>query len=65
MLYTGIVIDRDDIADDDILQGDLEKQRDGAVFLTIHDVGCTVLNWHNFVMHPAMEDIRKRQARNI
>jgi len=42
------------------IQGDLEKQRDGAVFLTIHDVGCTVLNWHNFVMHPAMEDIRKR-----
>jgi len=42
------------------IQGDLEKQRDGAVFLTVHDVGCTVLNWHNFVMHPAMEDIRKR-----
>jgi len=42
------------------LQGDLEKQRDGVVFLTVHDVGCTYLSWYNFVMDPSMEDIRKR-----
>jgi len=42
------------------VQGDLEKQREGVVFLTVHDLGCTYLNWYNFVMDQAMEDIRKR-----
>merc|ERR1712106_857824 len=42
------------------VQGDLERQRDGVVFLTVHDLGCTFLNLFNFVMQPVMEDIRKR-----
>lgn len=42
------------------VQGDLERQRDGVVFLTVHDVGCTYLRWQNFVMEPHMEDIRRR-----
>merc|ERR1711892_505812 len=42
------------------VQGDLERQRDGVVFLTVHDLGCTFLNWFNFVMQPGMADIRKR-----
>jgi len=42
------------------LQGDLEKQREGVVFLTVHDIGCTFINWYNFVMEPAMNDIRSR-----
>eukprot|EP00092_Neocalanus_flemingeri_P012881 GFUD01013877.1.p1 GENE.GFUD01013877.1~~GFUD01013877.1.p1 ORF type:complete len:575 (-),score=168.18 GFUD01013877.1:461-2185(-) len=42
------------------LQGDLEKQREDVVFLTVHDVGCTYLRWYDFVMNEAMDDIRKR-----
>ena len=42
------------------VQGDLEKQREGVVFLTVHDLGCTYLNWYNFVMDQAMKDIRNR-----
>ena len=42
------------------LQGDLEKQREGVVFLTVHDIGCTFINWYNFVMEPAMNEIRNR-----
>merc|ERR1712128_230048 len=47
------------------VQGDLERQRDGVVFLTVHDLGCTFLNWFNFVMQPGMADIRKRQEIQI
>jgi len=42
------------------IQGDLETKRDGVVFLTIHDLGCTFLNWYNFVMQPSMDNVRKR-----
>jgi len=42
------------------LQGNLEKQREGVVFLTVHDIGCTFINWYNFVMEPVMNDIRSR-----
>jgi len=42
------------------LQGDLERQRDGAVFLTVHDVGATYLSWVDWVRHPSMEEIKKR-----
>ena len=44
----------------DLLQGDLERQRDGAVFLTVHDVGATYLSWVDWVRHPSMEEIKKR-----
>ena len=44
------------------LQGDLEKQRDGAVFLTIHSLGRSYTSWLHFAQHPCMEDIRKRSA---
>jgi len=42
------------------LQGDLEKQRDGVVFLTVHDVGSTYMSWKYFVTDSSMEDVRKR-----
>ena len=44
------------------LQGDLEKQRDGAVFLTLHSLGTSYTSWLHFAQHPCMEDIRKRSA---
>eukprot|EP00092_Neocalanus_flemingeri_P002791 GFUD01002988.1.p1 GENE.GFUD01002988.1~~GFUD01002988.1.p1 ORF type:complete len:301 (-),score=93.37 GFUD01002988.1:107-1009(-) len=42
------------------LQGDLEKQRDGAVFLTVHDVGSSYTSWVHWVMDISMEEVRKR-----
>jgi len=42
------------------LQGDLEKLRDGVVFLTVHDIGNSYMTWVNFIMQPSMEEIRKR-----
>ena len=44
------------------LQGDLEKQRDGVVFLTVHSLGSSYTSWLNFALDPCMEDIRKRSA---
>jgi len=42
------------------LQGDLEKQREGVVFLTVHDVGSTYMSWKYFVTDVSMDDVRKR-----
>jgi len=42
------------------LQGDLEKHREGVVFLTIHDVGSSYLSMVDFVNHEEMEEIRRR-----
>jgi len=42
------------------LQGDLEKHRDGVVFLTVHDVGSTYMSWKFFVTDPSMDDVRQR-----
>jgi len=42
------------------LQGDLERQRDGAVFLTVHDVGSSYFTWVDWVRHSSMEEVRKR-----
>lgn len=42
------------------VQGDLDKQREGVVFLTIHDVGQSYLSWLNFVNTPDMEEVRRR-----
>jgi len=42
------------------LQGDLEKQREGVVFMTLHDVGHSYLSLVDFVNHPEMEEIRRR-----
>jgi len=42
------------------LQGDLEKQRDSAAFLTVHDVGSSYTNWVDWVMDASMEEVRKR-----
>ena len=44
------------------LKGDLEKQRDGAVFLTVHDVGSSYNCWVDWVMDTSMEEIRKRYS---
>jgi len=42
------------------MQGDLEKSRDGVVFLTVHDVGRTFMSFVNFALHDSMEGVRKR-----
>jgi len=42
------------------LQGDLDKHRDGVVFLTVHDVGSTYMSWKYFVTDNSMEDVKKR-----
>ena len=42
------------------MQGDLDKQREGVVFLTIHDVGQSYLSWVNFVNTQDMEEVRRR-----
>ena len=42
------------------VQGDLETQREGAVFLTVHDVGSSYLSFVNWAMHTSMQAIRKR-----
>lgn len=42
------------------VQGDLDKQREGVVFLTIHEVGQSYLSWVNFVNTPDMEEVRRR-----
>ena len=42
------------------LQGELEKHKEGVVFLTVHDVGASYLTWKQFVQDISMDDIRKR-----
>jgi len=42
------------------VQGDLEKLRDGVVFLTVHGVGSSYNTWQEFAGDESMEDIRKR-----
>lgn len=42
------------------LQGDLEKHRDGVVFLTLHDVGSSYLSMVDFINNEDMEEIRRR-----
>jgi len=42
------------------VQGDLEKMRDGVVFLTVHGVGSCVDSWIEFTGGDDMSDIRKR-----
>ena len=42
------------------VQGDLEKNKEGVVFLTVHDVGSSYMSWKQFVMDSSMDDVRKR-----
>lgn len=44
------------------LQGDEKKLKDGAVFITVHDVGATYQNWVNFLKDESMVDIRSRSV---
>lgn len=39
------------------VQGDLDKLREGYVFLTLHDVGANHQSWVNFSKHPSMSEI--------
>jgi len=41
-------------------QGDLDKLRDGVVFLTVHDVGASFETWVRFANEEAMEEIKRR-----
>jgi len=42
------------------IQGELEKNRDGVVFLTVHDVGHSYINMVDFANRPDMEEVRRR-----
>jgi len=42
------------------VQGDLDKLRDGYVFLTLHDIGANHQSWLNFSKHPTMSEITGR-----
>jgi len=42
------------------VQGDLDKLREGYVFLTLHDVGANHQSWVNFSKHPSMAEITGR-----
>lgn len=42
------------------VQGDLDKLREGYVFLTLHDVGANHQSWVNFSKHPSMSEITGR-----
>jgi len=42
------------------IQGDLDKLKDGVVFLTVHDVGSSFMSWVNFTLCEDMEQIRNR-----
>ena len=43
------------------VEGDLEKLRDSEnIFLTVHDIGSSYLNWKKFSAHPDMADVRAR-----
>jgi len=42
------------------VQGDLEKGRDGPVFMTIHNVGSSFQSMVEFVNHPDMQEVKQR-----
>ena len=43
------------------VEGDLEKLRDSEnIFLTVHDIGSSYLNWKKFSANPDMADVRTR-----
>jgi len=42
------------------VQGELEKHKEGVVFLTVHDVGSSFISWKQLVQDTSMDDIRKR-----
>eukprot|EP00091_Calanus_sinicus_P018740 TRINITY_DN4388_c0_g1_i3.p1 TRINITY_DN4388_c0_g1~~TRINITY_DN4388_c0_g1_i3.p1 ORF type:complete len:311 (-),score=97.47 TRINITY_DN4388_c0_g1_i3:236-1168(-) len=42
------------------VQGDLEKLKDGVVFLTVHGAGSSFNSWLDFAGDESMQDIRKR-----
>jgi hypothetical protein len=43
-----------------MFQGDLEKFKDGVVFLTVHGAGSSFNSWLDFAGDESMQDIRKR-----
>ncbi|KAA0189238.1 hypothetical protein HAZT_HAZT001642 [Hyalella azteca] len=43
-----------------LLQGDLTKIDQRAVFLTVHDLGCNHNAWVQFLEHPVMKETRER-----
>ena len=42
------------------VQGDIDKHRDGVVFLTVHAAGSSFNSWLDFAGDMKMEDVRKR-----
>jgi len=58
---TPYVIDMDTVGPMSVyVQGDLEKLREGVVFLTVHGAGKSFNTWLDFAGDVNMEDIRKR-----
>eukprot|EP00092_Neocalanus_flemingeri_P020765 GFUD01022500.1.p1 GENE.GFUD01022500.1~~GFUD01022500.1.p1 ORF type:complete len:312 (+),score=110.12 GFUD01022500.1:120-1055(+) len=58
---TPYVVDMDAVGPMSVyVQGDLEKLREGVVFLTVHGAGSSFNTWLDFAGDDNMEDIRKR-----
>jgi len=58
---TPYVIDMDTVGPLSVyVQGDLDKCREGVVFLTVHGAGSSYNTWLDFAGDTKMEDIRKR-----
>jgi len=58
---TPYVIDMDAVGPMSVyVQGDLERLREGVVFLTVHGAGSSFNNWLDFAGDVSMEDIRRR-----
>ena len=43
-------------------KGDLEKLREGVVYMTIHDVGKSFTSMVDFVLQETMKEIRNRSV---
>ena len=43
-----------------LIQGDLDKGRDGPVFMTIHNVGSSFQSMVEFVNHVDMDEVKQR-----
>jgi len=60
---TPYIIDMDTVGPLSVyVQGDLDKCREGVVFLTVHGAGSSYNTWLDFAGDTKMEDIRKRSV---
>ena len=45
---------------DTLLQGDIERMKDGPVIMTIHDVGSSFHSMVEFTNHEDMQEVKNR-----